>query len=136
VFQKHMHTFRRKNLIFLMHKLLLIMQSFHIYLNCVKLLKFLIYYIAKYKGRHFLASKLYIFIIIIKKRKKLLTFRSHIYVFIYFNDKNNIKIKLMICLVENKFLNRFSTKIISTNMKNFIKKSIIKSNKKQSEDLI
>jgi hypothetical protein len=33
---------------------------------------------------------------------KVLTFRSHIYIFIYFDDKNKMKIELVICVIENK----------------------------------
>jgi hypothetical protein len=35
-------------------------------------------------------------------RDSLLTFKSHIYVFIYFDDNNTMKIKLIIYLVGNK----------------------------------
>jgi hypothetical protein len=35
-------------------------------------------------------------------RDPLLTFRSHIYIFIYFDDNNNMKNRLIICLVGNK----------------------------------
>jgi hypothetical protein len=36
-------------------------------------------------------------------QKELLTFRSNIHVFIYFDDTNKIKNELIICLVKNKF---------------------------------
>jgi hypothetical protein len=49
-----MHTFRGRNFIFLMHKLLI---KYANYLHCLKCAKVSIYCIAKDRGRYILISK-------------------------------------------------------------------------------
>ena len=96
-----MHTFKGGNIIFLLHKLLLNI-SFLNYLDCVKLLKFPTYCIAKNKGIHILINNLSISCHH-KQYWDFFTFRSNIHVFIYFDDNDKIKNGPIICFVKNKF---------------------------------
>jgi len=65
-----MHTFKGRNFIFLMHKLLIKRAN---YLHCLKCAKISIYCIAKDRGRYILISKQSIYCYH-KKRERLLTF--------------------------------------------------------------
>jgi hypothetical protein len=84
-----------------MHKLLLKIQSFYIYLEYAKSLMSLIYCIVKDKGDMFFITKLHINC----HHKKMRDYwpLGHTNVFVYIDDNNNRKIALIICLVENKF---------------------------------
>jgi len=76
----------------------------------------------------------YIFIVLIKKRR-LLTFQLNIHVFIYFDDNNKMKNRLIIFLVKNKFLTGLFKEHI--NKHNGFHEKIHQKNPKikQSEDL-
>ena len=81
---------------------LLNMQLLSHFLDCANLLSLL--YIALQKiGRDIFSYLSYIFIVLVKKGI-LLTFRSNIHIFIYFDDNNKIKNRIIIYLVKNKFL--------------------------------
>jgi len=65
----------------------------------------------------------------------MLTLRSYIYIFIYFDNNNKIKIRLIICFVKNKYWTCFVQRLYQQAWRVLWKNQSRGTKREQSEDL-